>query len=143
MLWVSHQRAIKAVEWYGEITVRALIVDDSKAMRSIVGRIVREIGFDTLEAANGREALEALKTGGEVELILVDWNMPGMSGIDFLRAVRALPGASAFKMLMVTTASDLAHINTALEAGANEYLMKPFTKDAMVSKLQMLGILEA
>jgi two-component system, chemotaxis family, chemotaxis protein CheY len=123
--------------------VRALIVDDSKAMRSIVGRIVREIGFETLEAANGREGLTQLQVHGEVELILVDWNMPEMNGIDFLKAVRAQPGSSAFKMVMVTTASDLAHINTALEAGANEYLMKPFTKDAMVSKLQMLGILEA
>ena len=123
--------------------MRALIVDDSKAMRSIVGRIVREIGFETFEAANGREGLTQLETHGDVELILVDWNMPEMNGIDFLRAVRAQPGSSAFKMLMVTTASDLAHINTALEAGANEYLMKPFTKDAMVSKLQMLGILEA
>ena len=123
--------------------MRALIVDDSKAMRSIVGRIVKQIGFEILEAANGLEGLEKLKTCGEVELILVDWNMHEMNGIEFLRAVRAQPGSSAFKMLMVTTASDLAHVNTALEAGANEYLMKPFTKEAMVSKLQMLGMLEA
>ena len=123
--------------------MRALIVDDSKAMRSIVGRIVREIGFETFEAANGIEGLSQLKQHGEVDLILVDWNMPEMNGIEFLHAVRAQPGSSAFKMLMVTTASDIAHINTALEAGANEYLMKPFTKDAVVSKLQMLGILEA
>lgn len=123
--------------------MRALIVDDSKAMRSIVGRVVREIGFETIEAANGREGLEQLKAQGDVELILVDWNMPEMNGIEFLRAVRSRPGSAAFKMLMVTTASDLAHINTALEAGANEYLMKPFTKDAMVSKLQMLGMLES
>jgi two-component system chemotaxis response regulator CheY len=122
--------------------VRALIVDDSKAMRSIVGRIVKQIGFETIEAANGREGLEQLKAHGDVELILIDWNMPEMNGIEFLQAVRAQPGSSAFKMLMVTTASDLAHINTAIEAGANEYLMKPFTKEAMVSKLQMLGILE-
>jgi len=112
-------------------------------MRSIVGRIVREIGFETFEAGNGREGLTQLQTHGDVELILVDWNMPEMNGIDFLKAVRAQPGSSASKMVMVTTASDLAHINIALEAGANEYLMKPFTKDAMVSKLQMLGILEA
>lgn len=122
--------------------MRALIVDDSKAMRSIVGRIVKEIGFEIIEAANGREGLAQLKTHGDVELILVDWNMPEMNGIEFLQAVRAQPGSAAFKMLMVTTASDSAHVNTAIEAGANEYLMKPFTKDAMVSKLQMLGILE-
>ena len=126
----------------GRNTVRALIVDDSKAMRSIVGRIVKQIGFEIFEAANGREGLEQLKAHGDVELILVDWNMPEMNGIEFLHAVRAQPGSSAFKMLMVTTASDLAHINTAIEAGANEYLMKPFTKEAMVSKLQMLGMLE-
>lgn len=123
--------------------MRALIVDDSKAMRSIVGRIVKQIGFEVLEAANGVEGLEQLKTHGDVELILVDWNMPEMNGIEFLHAVRSQPGSSALKMLMVTTASDLAHINTAIEAGANEYLMKPFTKDAMVSKLQMLGILSS
>ena len=123
--------------------MRALIVDDSKAMRSIVGRIVREIGFETIEAANGREGLAQLQSNGDVELILVDWNMPEMNGIEFLQAVRAQPGSCALKMLMVTTASDLAHINTAIEAGANEYLMKPFTKEAMVSKLQMLGMLEA
>ena len=123
--------------------MRALIVDDSKAMRSIVGRIVREIGFETFEAANGQEGLVQLQSHGDVELILVDWNMPVMNGIEFLQAVRSQPGSSAFKMLMVTTASDLSHINTAIEAGANEYLMKPFTKEAMVSKLQMLGILEA
>ena len=123
--------------------MRALIVDDSKAMRSIVGRIVKQVGFEILEASNGREGLEQLKSHGDVDLILVDWNMPEMNGIEFLQAVRAQPGSSAFKMLMVTTASDLAHINTAMEAGANEYLMKPFTKEAMVSKLQMLGILEA
>ena len=122
--------------------MRALIVDDSKAMRAIVGRIVKQIGFEVLEAGNGVEGLEQLKIHGDVELILVDWNMPEMNGIEFLHAVRSQPGASALKMLMVTTASDMAHINTAIEAGANEYLMKPFTKDAMVSKLQMLGILE-
>jgi two-component system chemotaxis response regulator CheY len=127
----------------GGIAVRALIVDDSKAMRSIVGRIVKEIGFEILEAANGREGLAQLEAHGDVELILIDWNMPVMNGIEFLQAVRAQHDSSAYKMLMVTTASDLAHINTAIEAGANEYLMKPFTKDAMVSKLQMLGILEA
>ena len=123
--------------------MRALIVDDSKAMRSIVGRIVKQVGFEILEASNGREGLEQLKSHGDVDLILVDWNMPEMNGIEFLQAVRAQPGSAAFKMLMVTTASDLAHVETALEAGANEYLMKPFTKEAMVSKLQMLGILGA
>ena len=122
--------------------MRALIVDDSKAMRSIVGRIVKQIGFEIIEAGNGREGLEQLSAHGDVDLILVDWNMPEMNGIEFLQAVRAQPGSSAFKMLMVTTASDLAHINTAMEAGANEYLMKPFTKEAMVSKLQLLGVLE-
>ena len=140
---MAQKQSVSKIYRGGDNNVRALIVDDSKAMRSIVGRIVREIGFETFEAANGLEGLTQLQTHGDVELILVDWNMPQMNGIEFLKAVRSKPGSSAFKMLMVTTASDLAHINTALEAGANEYLMKPFTKDAMVSKLQMLGILEA
>ena len=127
----------------GETIVLALIVDDSRAMRSIVGRIVREIGFETVEAANGLEGLEQLQSHREVDLILVDWNMPVMNGIEFLHAMRAQPGSSGFKVLMVTTASDLAHIGLAIEAGANEYLIKPFTKDAMISKLQMLGMLES
>lgn len=119
-----------------------LVVDDSRVVRKVARRILEGNGFAVREAADGSEALLSCRAALP-DCVLLDWNMPVMNGIEFLQAVRSQPGSSAFKMLMVTTASDLSHIKTAIEAGANEYLMKPFTKEAMVSKLQMLGILEA
>ena len=123
--------------------MRALIVDDSRFVRGYLRGLLEVKGIECEEAADGQAGLDRLTGNGPFDIALVDWNMPVMNGIEFLQAVRSQPGSSAFKMLMVTTASDLSHINTAIEAGANEYLMKPFTKEAMVSKLQMLGILEA
>lgn len=123
--------------------MRALIVDDSKTMRSIISRTIRELGFEILEAGNGNEGLEQLQRGGPVELTLVDWNMPEMNGLQFVEAVRTKSAYSAMKMMMITTAADESNITRALEAGADEYLMKPFTKDALVTKLQMLGVMES
>ena len=120
--------------------MRALIVDDSKTMQTILGRTVKELGIEVIEAGNGREALAQLEARGPVELSMVDWNMPEMTGIDFVRAVRRLPIHAAMKVIMVTTSSDLDHVNLALSAGANEYLMKPFTKDMFTAKLQLLGV---
>jgi two-component system, chemotaxis family, chemotaxis protein CheY len=123
--------------------MRALIVDDSRTMRAIIGRTVKEIGFEVLEAGNGREALEQLHKNGAVELSLVDWHMPIMSGIDFVRAVRAEHSFDSMKVMMVTTAADCEHVSAALDAGANEYLMKPFNKETILSKLQMLGVVQS
>jgi len=120
--------------------MRVLILDDSKTMRSLIGRIVRELGFEIIEAADGRAALAQLENLGAVELCLVDWNMPQMNGIEFVEAVRAHPAWNPIKLMMITTASDTAHIQRALEAGANEYLMKPFTKQMIVEKLAMVGL---
>lgn len=120
--------------------MRALIIDDSKTMRTILGRAVKEFGFEVLEAGNGREALDQLAAHGPVELIMVDWNMPEMNGIEFIHALRESPVHSSMKVMMVTTSSDSAHVTLALAAGANEYLMKPFTKDMFIAKLQMLGV---
>ena len=120
--------------------MRALVVDDSKTTRMIIGRILREIGFEVTEAANGQEALAKLGEIGSADLALVDWNMPEMSGLDFVKAVRADPAHANLKLMMVTTESEAEQVTTALDAGANEYAMKPFTKEVIQEKLALLGI---
>jgi two-component system chemotaxis response regulator CheY len=109
-------------------------------MRSILGQILREIGFDVFEAGHGREALERLAETGKVELALVDWNMPEMTGYEFVQAVRGIPEYDEMRLMMVTTETDTNQVVKALEAGANEYVMKPFTKDVIIQKLNLLGI---
>ena len=119
--------------------MRALIVDDSKVMRMIVGKIVKANGFETVEAADGQEALGRLRESGPFNLALVDWNMPVMDGLTFVRAVRADEAFADLRLIMVTTESDMGRVTLALEAGANEYLMKPFTKESLSDKLTLLG----
>lgn len=120
--------------------MRALVVDDSRVVRTIIGSILRELGMDVLQAADGAEALERIKQNGDVELVLVDWNMPVMNGLELLRAVRANVLLSRVKIMMVTTETALASISQALEAGANEYVMKPFNRDVLKEKLALLGL---
>ncbi|HTS87530.1 MAG TPA: response regulator [Gemmatimonadales bacterium] len=120
--------------------MRALVVDDSRAIRSIIGKTVRELGFETVEAGNGREALSRLTELGRVELALVDWNMPEMNGFDFLVAARANPDWKQMAIVMVTTETEMSQMQRALEAGASEYVMKPFTKNVLQEKLQLLGL---
>lgn len=120
--------------------MRALVIDDSKAMRAILRQILSDAGFEVLEASHGREALDRLREAGAVELALVDWNMPGMNGYDFVVAVRAEPAFKDLRLMMVTTETDKAQVVRALAAGANEYVMKPFTKDVILEKLVVLGI---
>jgi two-component system chemotaxis response regulator CheY len=117
----------------------ALIVDDSRTVRMILGRIMKEIGFQVREAGNGREALERLVESGKPDLILVDWNMPEMGGYDFLVEFRAQPANAGVPVMMVTTEAEIEQVTKALEAGANEYVMKPFTRDIIVDKLALLG----
>ena len=122
---------------------KAMVVDDSRAMRMVLSRTLRELGYDVCEAGNGKEALSQLeKENWKVELILVDWNMPEMNGLDFVRRVRADPGLSAITLMMVTTETEVEQMVTALEAGANEYVMKPFTKDIITDKLRLLGAMQ-
>jgi len=118
----------------------AMVIDDSRAMRAILARMLRALGFDVVEAANGQEALDRLQTLRELPVIaLVDWNMPAMTGIDFIEGMRRPPYSSAAKVLMVTTESEIPQVMRALSAGADEYLMKPFTKAAVLEKLHLLG----
>ncbi len=120
--------------------MRAMVIDDSRAMRTILGKMLKEIGFETTDAVNGKVALDALRASGPVDLALVDWNMPEMNGYEFILALRADHTFDSMRVMMVTTEADMGNVTKALEAGANEYLMKPFTKEAVTEKLSMLGI---
>ncbi len=120
--------------------MRALIVDDSRTMRAIIGKLVKELGFDVTEAGNGGQALAELRNSGAVDLTLVDWNMPEMNGLEFVRAVRANPAYGTMKVMMVTSQTEVAQMIRALQAGVDEYLMKPFTREAIIEKLRLLGI---
>ena len=119
--------------------MRALMIDDSRTVRAIIGKILREVGLEVIEAANGREGLEQLQRAG-AELVLVDWNMPEMDGLEFIRAVRADRAYDAVRIMMVTTETEQEQVIRALDAGANEYLMKPFTVEALNEKLLLLGL---
>lgn len=121
----------------------ALIVDDSRAIRRILGGTVRKLGFDVCEAGDGKEALEILEQqSGPPELILVDWNMPEMNGLELVTAIRERPLYNDSKVMMVTTETASGQMIKALEAGADEYIMKPFTEDAIRDKLRLLGMLD-
>jgi two-component system chemotaxis response regulator CheY len=120
--------------------VRALVIDDSRAMRSILRQVLGQVGFEVAEAGNGREGLDSLEKRGKPDLALVDWNMPVMDGFAFIRAVRANPAYADLPLLMITTETELARMADALEAGANEYVMKPCTREAILDKLALLGI---
>ena len=122
-----------------------MVIDDSRAMRLILKRIVAQLGFEVVEASNGKEAMEYLTStldgGGEAPgLALVDWNMPEMNGLEFVTAVRAEPRLRSMTLMMVTTESEQSQIVRALAAGAHEYVIKPFTPDAIIDKLSLLGL---
>lgn len=123
--------------------MQALVIDDSRAMRRIVAKILRDAGFETLEAEHGQQALDLLAEGARPELACIDWNMPVMNGLEFVIAVRADPDLRAMTLMMVTTESEHGRIVRALAAGAHEYLIKPFTADAMLDKLALLGLTPA
>lgn len=127
--------------WAMDTRMRALVIDDSRTVRIIVGGILRELGMDVIEAANGVEALRQLESHPDVGLLLVDWNMPEMNGYDFLRTVRARRDYDGVRIMMVTSESQREQIVKALGAGANEYLMKPFNREVLLAKLQLMDVL--
>ena len=116
----------------------ALVIDDSRTMRRMIGNYLRELGFEVAEAGNGREALDLLPSLPKPDLMLVDWHMPEMDGYEFVRAVRRMPEFSSCDLMMVTTESEVTQMVRALDTGANEYLLKPFTKDALLDKIEIL-----
>lgn len=117
-----------------------LIVDDSRVIRKVARQIFEMIGYNCDEAENGQAALEICKTKLP-GLILLDWNMPVMNGLDFLRAMRLLPGGDEPIVVFCTIENDLPHIQQALAAGSNEYIMKPFDADIIKGRLELLGLL--
>jgi len=120
--------------------MRALVIDDSRAIRLLIGNMLREEGLEVIEAGDGREALEQMRRSPDVELVLVDWNMPVLNGLDFIRTVRSQPAYDAVRLMMVTTETESEQVVRALNAGANEYLMKPFTRDILIAKLRLLDL---
>ena len=121
--------------------MHALVVDDSRAMRLILSRVLRERGCQVTEAGDGVEALARLAEGPLPDVALIDWNMPVMNCLELVEAVRRDPAYGGVRIVMVTTESESSQVVRALEAGADEYLFKPFTPDAVVDKLAMLGLL--
>jgi two-component system, chemotaxis family, chemotaxis protein CheY len=127
-----------SVEGSGMKTV--LLVDDSRAVRLAGKRIFEALGFGTLEAGDGQQALDVVASHPSIDAVLLDWNMPVMNGLDFLKTLRSQAVAQPV-VVMCTTENDIAHITEALTAGANEYVMKPFTEDIIREKLQETGVL--
>ena len=108
----------------------------------ILRRSLERFGFEVAQAGNGKEALEQIQGGSEaVSLFLVDWNMPEMNGLEFVKNLRANPQFGSIPVMMVTTETEAEQISTALDAGANEYVIKPFTDETIEEKLRLLGVL--
>ena len=120
--------------------MKALVVDDSRAMRLMLSRMLQELGFEVSRAGHGREALDHLQAHEDTDLALVDWNMPEMNGIELVEAVRSDARFANLRMMMVTTETEMSQMARALGAGANEYVMKPFTRDVIADKLRLLGL---
>jgi two-component system, chemotaxis family, chemotaxis protein CheY len=122
---------------------KALVIDDSKAMRMILARSLANLGYEVSTAKDGKDALDLLeRETPELSLLLVDWNMPNMNGLEFIKRLRANPRYASAPLMMVTTETEVDQMVTALEAGANEYVMKPFTDDIIEGKLRLMGVLE-
>ncbi|MCW9034364.1 MAG: response regulator [Alphaproteobacteria bacterium] len=117
-----------------------LIVDDSKVIRMVARKILQELGFATVEAADGQEALDAC-IKEMPEAVLLDWNMPVKSGIEFLRDLRKMDGGDSPIVVFCTTENDIEHIQEAIESGANEYIMKPFDSEIIQAKFTQVGLL--
>lgn len=119
-----------------------MVVDDSRAIRLILANTLKPLGFEILQAANGREALQQAGQHPDVTLFLVDWNMPEMNGLEFVQHLRRDARFNHAPVVMVTTETEMSQVVKALEAGANEYVMKPFTEEIIVEKLRMVGAVQ-
>lgn len=123
--------------------MKVLVVDDSRAMRLIIGSILADFGFEVVEAPNGAEAMKYFEGPRQVDLLLVDWNMPLTNGYELVCAVRSKPSNKDICIIMVTSEADQSRIDQAKTAGANEYIIKPFTKEIMQEKLTSLGLIKS
>lgn len=119
-----------------------LIVDDSRVVRKVASRIAQDLGFTCIEAEDGQKACEACEKEMP-DAIILDWNMPIMSGIEFLEKLRQMEGGDGPKVVFCTTENDINHIQRAIQAGANEYIMKPFDSEIIESKFIQVGLLDS
>jgi two-component system chemotaxis response regulator CheY len=121
----------------------ALVVDDSRTVRAILRRALTQHHFEVLEAGNGKEALQVVEQQKAISLVLADWHMPEMTGLELVKALRRRRDLWDLRIVMVTTESDSARVAAALAAGADEYVMKPFTTEILMQKLEMIGALRS
>ena len=119
--------------------MKALVVDDSRAIRILLAGYLKDLGFSVEDAEDGFDALDQLEAHGLFDLVLVDWWMPNMTGIELVKAVREKAEYDKMPLMMVTTESHVESMSDALMAGANEYMMKPFDSEALAEKLQLMG----
>ena len=122
--------------------MKALVIDDSRVMRKIVSGILTKAGFETVEAEDGQVALDRMNEHPDINLCCIDWNMPVMTGFEFVVEVRKQTEWRNVTLMMVTTEGEQDQIVRALAAGAHEYVLKPFTADVILNKLQFLGLVE-
>lgn len=121
---------------------KAMVIDDSRAIRMILTGILGELGYEVRQAVNGKDALAQAQQNPDVSLFLVDWNMPEMNGLEFVQCLRKDARFASTPLMMVTTETEIHQVMKALEAGANEYVMKPFTRDMIEEKLRMIGAVQ-
>lgn len=121
--------------------MKVLLVDDSSTARRLLKRIFADIGgWEVLEAENGRDALDHLANAESIDLMCIDWNMPVMNGLEFLKVAKQLPLYADTWKMMVTSETEMENISEAMVSGANEYVMKPFTKESILTKLEIMGL---
>ena len=118
-----------------------LVVDDSRVIRMVARKILEDLSFSVDEAADGQAAADHCRDNGMPDVVLLDWNMPVKSGIEFLRELRQMTGGEAPVVVFCTTENNMAHIQEAISAGANEYIMKPFDSEIIESKLAQVGFI--
>ena len=124
------------LEILGEVKMKILIVDDSSTMRRIIGNTLKTIGQeDVVTAGDGLEGLASLEANSDIDLVLSDWNMPNMNGLDFLIKIRETRSNKDLPVIMITTEAEKANVITAIKAGANNYIVKPFTPEVLSDKL--------
>ncbi len=120
---------------------RCLVVDDSRVIRRVASRIVEDLGFKVEEAKDGAKALDASKVSMP-DVVLLDWAMPNMNGLEYLEALRKIPNGDTARVIFCTTENDVEHIQKALDAGADEYIMKPFDSEIVRAKFEIIGVLD-
>jgi two-component system, chemotaxis family, chemotaxis protein CheY len=120
--------------------MRTLVIDDDSAMLSIISSILTGLGCEVITASNGQEGLDRMTEFGPPDVVLVDWNMPVMNGLEFIKLVRKKPKFDGLPIIMVTTELEMSQLALTFDAGVSEYIMKPFSPIMIQEKLQMVGV---